>query len=533
MPETDNWYYLAAVRRMMVAGKLVPGDPFFSGTLDPGRSGPWLALVALWAKQTGADVVRLWDLLPALVIPVSVLAFHRLAWAVFRDRWVSGLSVALILAGRAGFTWNEPMMMGVPSNVALLVSFVVLGLAIEYGRHGRSACLVAAVLLAGTTAMQHIMVFGGMILMLAAFAVAQLGMGFVTIRVSQRSAEGTRPIQWRRAGVRLLQVSLLSVIVSTPMLLLWTRGTANTTNPIYADLFGVFKAIGPWHVLRVSSLSGGPHLFAFSFLLLPLLLMHVRRHDWAVLLMALMTLIVGIAFTPPIVELVLRTRLFPPWIIWRLAAQVYPFQFTIAALACWGARELRQPVLDLFGGRRRLSILLLGVLVVIGLVPNATPVVGPLSAYVRQALAGHPMDRGLTWLRDGPLASLPPTEKPIVVLSDVNTSYYISGLTGHYVVAISYGHASPLVPDDQERRDAVSRVLAANGDLDEMRALLERYQASAVVLVHSRDLGGAVLSSEAWQYWVDTLDAAGSEFTLRFREETPNRRAAVYVWQPG
>ena len=101
------------------------------------------------------------------------------------------------------------------------------------------------------------------------------------------------------------------------------------------------------------------------------------------------------------------------------------------------------------------------------------------------------------------------------------------------MVAISYGHASPLVPDDQERRDAVSRVLAANGDLDEMRALLERYQASAVVLVHSRDLGGAVLSSEAWQYWVDTLDAAGSEFTLRFREETPNRRAAVYVWQPG
>jgi len=150
---------------------------------------------------------------------------------------------------------------------------------------------------------------------------------------------------------------------------------------------------------------------------------------------------------------------------------------------------------------------------------------------VQVARQGCPMGDAVTWLREGPLAALPRTEEPVVVLSDINTSFYISGLTGHYVVAIPYGHASPLVPDDQERRDKVSDVLAADTNIDQMRALLERYDVTALVLVAGPDLGEAALSLEAWQYWVDTLEATGNEFKCLFRDETGDRRAAVYLWQ--
>ena len=141
------------------------------------------------------------------------------------------------------------------------------------------------------------------------------------------------------------------------------------------------------------------------------------------------------------------------------------------------------------------------------------------------------MEDVVTWLREGPLAALPRTGKPIVVLSDVNTSFYISGLTGHYVVAIPYGYASPLVLDDQERRDQVSEILAADTSINEMRALLEQYDVTALVLVEGAGLGGDSLSPEAWDYWVDTLEAAGDEFTHLFRDDTGGRRAAVYVWR--
>jgi|GEM_PF-2267240 len=532
MPESDNWYYLAVVRRILVAGNLVPGDPFFAGVADAGRSGPWLSLVALWVRLSGVDLMALWELLPGLVMPLALLAFYFLAWSWFHNHWVASLAVFLTLAGRTGFTWNEPMMMAAPSNIALLLLFVGLGLAIEYGRKGGWGYLAMAVLLAGTVAAQHILVLGGMLLMVAVFAVAQLVMSLIRPDPDAETDKAICPAQWRKAGLRLLLVLAPSALVAMPVVLFWGQSLAGTTNPIYSDLWGLFKAIGPWHVLRVSSLSGGPHLFAFSFLLLPLLLVKVRRHDCAALLIGVMVLVVLIAFTPPIVEAILRIGVLPPWGIWRLASQIYPFQFTVAACVCWGAQAMWPAVLSLFGGRRWTSVMAVGGLLLVGLVPNATPLLDPLLNYVQMARQGRPMEDAVAWLGTGPLAALPQSGEPMVVLSDISTSYYISGLTGHYVVAIPYGHASPLVPDDQERRGVVAGVLTVGGSMDSLRALLRRYDARALVLVARPDLGSHVLSSEAWRYWVEALDAAGDEFILRFRDETGGRRAAVYLWRP-
>jgi hypothetical protein len=532
MPHSDNWYYLAVVRRIMVANNLIPGDPFFAGVADAERSGPWLAMVALWVKQGGVDLVALWEVLPAAIMPISLLAFYALAWMLFHDHWIAALVAVLTLAGRTGFTWNEPMMMAAPSNVALLLSFVGLGLGIEYGRKGRASFLVAAVLLAGAVAVQHVLVFAGLLLMLGVFSVAQLGMGLLKTSPGKESSDIRSPIEWRRAGLRLVLLVILSAVLAAPALVFWARGASATTNPIYDDLWGLFKAIGPWHVLRVSSLSGGPHLFAFSFLLLPLLLCLVSRHDWAVFLVAVMALVVLIGFTPPVVEAILRADVLPPWGIWRLVAQIYPFQLTVAALVYWGIKQAWPFVLRLFGGRRWLSFVVLGSILLLGWVPNVTPVAEPLLRYVQLARNGRPMESGMNWLREGPLAALPQDEGPMVVLSDASTSFYISGLTGHYVVAMPYGHASPLVIDDQERRDEVSGALAVGTDLGQMRSLLEKHGVTALVLVEDSELGKDTLSPEAWSYWVDTLKAASGEFELLFYQAGDDRQAAVYLWQP-
>lgn len=531
MPRTDNWYYLAEVQRISIADNLVPGDPFFKGIADTGRSGPWLAMVALWAKQSGTSLVTLWELLPALVMPVTLLAFYGLAWRLFRDQWTAALAVVLILAGRTGLMWNEPMMMAVPSYVAMLLSLVGLGLTIEYGRTGRTAYLATVLLLAVTIAAQHFLVFVGFLLALLAFAFGQLVMELVTSRLSMEEGDALKPARWRETGRRLLLVTVLAMLLAVPAFFFWSRSTANTLNPIYEDLWGLFKTIGPWHVLRVSSLSGGPHLFAFSFLLSPFLVLQVRRHDWAVFLLTMMVLVVLIAFVPPIVELILQSHLLPPWAIWRLAVQVYPFQLTMAAFICWAARLVWPSVLSLFSGRRWLSFLIVGGLVLLALLPNATPVVEPLLKYVQMAREGRPMDDAVTWLQEGPLAALPQVKEPLVILSDVSTNFYISGLTGHYVVAIPYGHASPLVSDDQERRDQVFGLLTANGDVAAMRELVERQDVAVLVLVQAPDLGEYSLSPEAWEHWVDSLEAAGSGFTRLFYDEEEDRRAAVYLWR--
>lgn len=531
MPRTDNWYYLAIVRRMLLSGSLTPGDPFFAGVADAERSGPWLAMVALWAVRSGMDIVALWGLLPALVMPVALLAFYSLAWMLFKDGWAAAVSVLLILAGRSGFIWNQPMMMAVPSYVALLLSFVSLGFAIEYGRSGKVGYLVVVGLLLGTTAAQHFLVFGGSLLMLLAFGLAQLGLGVLTSRSGTDGAGSVSSSQWLRSGGRLLAVAALAALIAVPAILFWSQSVANTTNPIYKDLWGLFKELGPWRVLRVSSLSGGPHLFAFSFLLLPFLLLRARRDDWAVFLLAMMVLVALIGFTPPIVELLLRSGVLPPWGIWRLVLQVYPFQLTVAAFACWAARRIWPSMLSLFGGRQGLALLAMAGALMLALVPNATPVVDPLLSYVRWARSPNRTAEAAAWLQQGSLAALPPAEEPLVVLSDASTSFLISGLTGHHVVAIPYGHASPLVADDQLRRDQVANLFEDEVDLEKARALLKDYGATAMVLVQEPALGEETLSPEQWEAWVSALETEAAEFPQLYREEGQDRRAAVYLWR--
>ena len=180
-----------------------------------------------------------------------------------------------------------------------------------------------------------------------------------------------------------------------------------------------------------------------------------------------------------------------------------------------------------------MALLAMGGVLLLVLVPNATPVLDPLLSYIHWARdPNRSMEEAATWLRQGPLEALPLGDEPLVVLSDVSTSFLISGLVGHHVVAIPYGHASPLVPDDQLRRDRVRALLEKEVDLGEARALLEEYGATAIVLVQEPALGEETLSPEVWDGWVGALEAEAPEFTQLYKDVGQDSRAAVYLWYP-
>ncbi len=174
MAETDNWYYLASIQRMVGSGLLLPGDPFFAGAPDPVRGSPWLTIPALAAWLGGGEPAMLWDLLPAALVVVAVCAYFLLGESLFQDRLPAALSCVFLLYGFGRYTWDMPMMVVAPAGVASILCLAAWALSWEALERRTRAASPLAVLLVAATASIHLLVAAGYVLLLAAYTVLMI-----------------------------------------------------------------------------------------------------------------------------------------------------------------------------------------------------------------------------------------------------------------------------------------------------------------------------------------------------------------------
>ena len=519
MAETDNWYYLAIVRRIAQTQQLVPGDPYFPSVADPQRGGPWVALVALLVHLSGMNAATIWDASPVVLIPVAILAHYLLADTLFKDRLAAALSCLFLLYGFGRYTWDIPVMVVSPAGVGFILFLVTLALAWRNIQDGNRQVLLLALLTGWALASIHLLVFAGLLLTLGSFAVLH----FVVHR------------QWAHVR-RVLALTIIPSLLAVPFVQAWIGGGSQTTNPIYADEWGLLSEWGGWHIIRPSVLVGGsPSPWAWAFLLVPALVVFARRQLWAIFLLSTMLFVVGTAFNPLFVEPMLRSRLVPPWGIWRVALQVFQFQFVLGGLGAMTVRWLSQRIGQEWGKSKVIHVTLLVGSIGLGFLPSAVPLVKPLLEYVSRSL--HFLEHKATtfpfnWAEGGKFLhhDLPPGS---VILADANTSYFISALTDHYVVSIPYGHSSPFVSDDEQRRHDTARALDPNTEMNEILRILDDHQVDFVLLTFGPRVGAASLSSDAYARLVARFEGDPLHFQRVFSDEAnPAQQTTIFAYIP-
>ncbi len=520
MAESDTWYYLSIVRRIAQTQSLAPGDPYFLGVADPQRGGPWVALVALLVNLSEISITAIWDGVLVLLIPIAILANYLVADTFFRDRWAAALSCLFLLYGFGRATWDVPMAVVTPAGVGFILFLATLALAWRYVHDGNKWVLLLAIVIAWALASIHLLVFAGLLLALLSFALLHFAVHRQRIPLC-----------------RLLLLTMIPALLAVPFLRTWAGSGPQTANSIYADEWGLLAEFHGWHIMKPGALVGGtPSPWEWAFLLAPALLVLARRRTWALFLLSTMLFVVATAFNPLFIEAMLHWRLIPPWGIWRLDLQVFQFQFVLGGLGAIALGWLFHKIRQEWAGGRTVAVALLVGSIGLAFLPSAVPLVKPLWGYVsgslqslerRAAVFPFNWEDGIRFLSD----RLPPGS---VILADSNTSFFISALTDQYVVSIPYGHSSPLVNDDEQRRQDAAQALDPDTEMGKVLCILDQYQVDYIVLVLNLPPTGAYsLSPEAFARLVARFEDDPLHFERFFSDEAdPTRQTAIFRYDP-
>ncbi len=280
--------------------------------------------------------------------------------------------------------------------------------------------------------------------------------------------------------------------------------------------------VAGWRFIKPGALIGsGPSPWALAFLLAPVLVLLAKDRNWAIWLLASMAAVLATAFNPLFVEAVVRSGLLPAWGVWRLALQVFQFQLVLGgvgamALAWWIAAGAKT-----WGWSRAASLIVLLVVGGLALLPSSVPLLRPLWGYTGDSAAvltgAQPRlrDRVETELADA-LEMIP---AGATVLTDPQTGYFIGAISDHYVPAITYGHSSPAINDDDRRREDVALVLDPQTPPAQIIPIMERYGVEFVLLAAPKPAYGKhSLTPETF----DALRARFDADTMHFQRVATN-----------
>ncbi len=468
MPDTDNWYYLAGVRHIAATERLLPGDPYFEGAADPQRGSPWLAIAALLARLGAISPAALWDILPVLILPLAICTHFLLGETLFRDGRAAALSCVFLLYGFGRFTWDVPMMVVSPAGIAFILFLAACALTWVYFEQRVVAALPLTLLLLAACAGTHLLVVLGYVLLLGSY-----GGLHMLLRRDGRYA--------LRVGALLAASIVIVALLAGP----WLGSGPGSTNAIYADEWGVVGQVAGWRFIKPGALMGsGFSPWALAFLLAPLLVLLAKDQNWAIWLLASMLAVLATAFNPLFVEAAVRSGLLPPWGVWRLALQVFQFQFVLGGVGALGLAWWIAAGGKTWGWSRVTSLVVLCVVGGLALLPSSVPLLRPMGSYVRNSAAvltgAQPRLRTQVAAElKGVLEAAPPGS---VVLSDPQTGYFIGAISNHFVPAITYGHSAPGINDDDRRREDVGLVLDPKTPQAQVIPIMERYGVDFVLL---------------------------------------------------
>ncbi|MFT4572302.1 MAG: hypothetical protein ACI8TX_000221 [Hyphomicrobiaceae bacterium] len=166
----DRWWYLAYVRRDLLAPTLSASEPFFASGYSPARfvANPWLAAITLWSRASSLDPVAIYEhAAPFLLVPVFVSATFSLGRSVLARSSKAVLLVPIVSLA----LWTGgllPVLTRAPEDkfVALLALLPVAAAAairtLNGHRNWLPVCAAAALALAFTHALVFALLLAGL-----------------------------------------------------------------------------------------------------------------------------------------------------------------------------------------------------------------------------------------------------------------------------------------------------------------------------------------------------------------------------------
>jgi hypothetical protein len=459
MTDTDSPDHIATVRRIADTRVVLPTDAFFvdagANGADP-RKGLYHAWVALVVRAAHVDPVDAWRWLPALLIPVFLLAVASLTLVLTRSR--SAALVAAVLfpllygGGLGGTELRETVYSTRVGEIAALLATTALVRFVERGGRRRLALWIA---LAWTALAIHVWYA-----LWFAIACGVYALGVLLVR---RNREVTRRFALAFGGL---------AAPALPYLLFRAGQSYGPQNVIHTEPQGLFfladrlftvdpQALWSWNGLGlVLVLAAAPWFWS-------------RRHDstGAIYLALVPWTVIGVVMNPLLLPLAhaklgyLVSRLV--WIV-----PVVPGLATI--VVALGKTAVRG------AGRRRAAAAAALAVIGLWLLPHLAQAVSLVTE--RPALLAQERQRGpepwrdvLDWLKeDG--AGLD------VLVSDPATCYSIPAYTGRHVSAFLDQHSSPNDPRGLERILDARDILSPFVDERRTLELLRKWRIDGVVV---------------------------------------------------
>ncbi len=223
----DRWWYLAYVRSYLDAAAIGTAEPFLGTGLTHPRFSfqPWLMTLALWARQSAIDPIRLYETVAApLLAPVALSAQWTLARAIFSDGASARLvNTATIMAGLLMLSAGPiPVAARIPEDkilAAAIGSPMLFAAAIRAAREHGTGSLIITGALAVMLAIIHPLVLGLTLLVLIPWLALEMA---------------GRDITPRRAVTLLCSLATgaaLAAVIGAPAASALERSGARLSNP--------------------------------------------------------------------------------------------------------------------------------------------------------------------------------------------------------------------------------------------------------------------------------------------------------------
>lgn len=156
---TDALDHISYIRRSLDGGELLPRDSFYrngDGVVFDPRKGIWHPVLGLWAFQADAPIAVLWRALPAFLSFFALIAFIFFAWQLLGSIWlVIPACVFLLLFFRGeGIGWFTKIAFS--RNIAQVLLWCELAFLIRYYLNGKNINLLLVFLLTIVGAAIHL-----------------------------------------------------------------------------------------------------------------------------------------------------------------------------------------------------------------------------------------------------------------------------------------------------------------------------------------------------------------------------------------
>ena len=503
----DSFMHMAAVRRLIDTGQVLNRGLYYvrepSG-LDPG-TGTWNLALALLSVSSGIDITRIWLYLPVFLTPIYIFSFHAFISILFKNHKLAAFVTVLyfVLHQKLDFRFLPQ-----PNRTSLAILWIALVFALRYLDTGKKKYLGLASMLGFVLSTIHFFPFELFLLWLSSYALFRfLFKRRVFLDIDLR---------------RVIMVILLTLMLASPFVvfkLTSSRLVAGPTpkvdvnKPYQKPRFRNSLSLGEkFFIVDPAMLFPHPLLFKetplpkegargelvllaylLTFFLIPACLRGRRTETFLFAGMAIVPLIL---FNPPL--LYFTAGKVPDVTFFRLAYEMPPSVLVFGFfLYQWLASFTHSEDGDFTGIRERKwwrGRLFMAFLIGISLFCAASsflggPVVGgavaiynPFSTY-RYSVQVSREGRLVNW--EEPFSFImDKVPKDAVILSDPVSSYYISGLTGRFIITVPLTHQEMeyeyrLLKGPEGRRDVMS-VLDQGVDLKTTVSLLRKWDADYI-----------------------------------------------------